>query len=154
MVFSASSTTPLLGESGDSAYYLKRTLIFGAFGLLVDAPARATAGCALLQPLTPLILAIACLLLLAVLLPGRRHRGQRLAAAGSGAGPLQIQPSELAKVALVLYGAPADRRGRSSLSGVRPMMPVRGRRARRCLSSGRARPRAPRWSPASRSPRC
>ena len=33
MVFSASSTTSLLGESGDSAYYLKRTLIFGALGL-------------------------------------------------------------------------------------------------------------------------
>ena len=35
MVFSASSTTQLLGESGDSAFYLKRTLIFGALGLLL-----------------------------------------------------------------------------------------------------------------------
>ena len=32
MVFSASSTTSLLGQSGDSAYYLKRTLVFGASG--------------------------------------------------------------------------------------------------------------------------
>ena len=34
MVFSASSTTSLLGDSGDSAYYLKRTLLFGASGSL------------------------------------------------------------------------------------------------------------------------
>ncbi len=34
MVFSASSTSSLLGSNGDGAYYLKRTLMFGAFGLL------------------------------------------------------------------------------------------------------------------------
>ena len=34
MVFSASSTTSLLGTTGDSAYYLKRTILFGGFGLL------------------------------------------------------------------------------------------------------------------------
>ena len=34
MVFSASSTTSLLGDSGDGAYYLKRTLLFGVFGLI------------------------------------------------------------------------------------------------------------------------
>ncbi len=34
MVFSASSTTSLLGETGDGAYYLKRTLLFGAVGLV------------------------------------------------------------------------------------------------------------------------
>ena len=46
MVFSASSTTSLLGESGDSAYYLKRTLIFGAVGLLVmQVLARRASGC-------------------------------------------------------------------------------------------------------------
>ncbi len=33
MVFSASSTTALLGQSGDSAYYLKRTVLIGAIGL-------------------------------------------------------------------------------------------------------------------------
>ena len=37
MVFSASSTTALLGQSGDSAYYLKRTLAVGAIGLVRDA---------------------------------------------------------------------------------------------------------------------
>ena len=45
MVFSASSTTSLLGESGDGAYYLKRTLLFGALGLLVDARCSPAAAC-------------------------------------------------------------------------------------------------------------
>ena len=44
MVFSASSTTSLLGNSGDSAYYLKRTVLFGAVGLRRDARALGRAG--------------------------------------------------------------------------------------------------------------
>ena len=39
MVFSASSTTSLLGESGDGTYYLKRTLLYGRGG--PAGPARA-----------------------------------------------------------------------------------------------------------------
>ena len=37
MVFSASSTTRILQDGGlsDSAFYLKRTLIFGAVGLVI-----------------------------------------------------------------------------------------------------------------------
>ena len=34
MVFSASSSASLLGDTGDGAYYLKRTLMFGAIGLV------------------------------------------------------------------------------------------------------------------------
>ena len=34
MVFSASSTTSLLGDAGDGAFYLKRTALFGIFGLI------------------------------------------------------------------------------------------------------------------------
>src|SRR5438093_9798895 len=56
MVFSASSTTSLLGASGDSAYYLKRTLIFGGAGLvlmrLLDV-----GGARLVRPLTGVLLA-------------------------------------------------------------------------------------------------
>ncbi len=44
MVFSASSTTSLLGETGDGAYYLKRTLIFGALGLLAMRVLRRRRG--------------------------------------------------------------------------------------------------------------
>jgi cell division protein FtsW len=54
MVFSASSTTSLLGQSGDSAYYLKRTLLFGAAGLLVMR-VMSLRGMRLLRPVTPLL---------------------------------------------------------------------------------------------------
>ncbi len=42
MVFSASSTTQVLSDGGlsDSAFYLKRTLMFGAVGLRDHAPRR------------------------------------------------------------------------------------------------------------------
>ena len=42
MVFSASSTTRVLQDGGlsDSAFYLKRTLMFGAVGLRDHAPGR------------------------------------------------------------------------------------------------------------------
>jgi cell division protein FtsW len=123
MVFSASSTTSLLGESGDSAYYLKRTLIFGAVGLAV-MHMLAGRGVKLLRPLTPLLLAGAMFLCLLVMLPGFgvEVNGSR---AWLAAGPLQIQPSELLKIALVLFTAnllatrPEVVRG-----GIGPMMPV------------------------------
>src|SRR5215211_9185652 len=56
MVFSASSTTALLGQSGDSAYYLKRTVVIGAIGLGVMR-LLALRGLSILRPLTPLLLA-------------------------------------------------------------------------------------------------
>jgi cell division protein FtsW len=84
-------------------YYLERTLIFGAIGLVVMRLA-AVRGVAAVRTLTPLILGIAMFLLFAVLLPGvgsTVNGSQRWI----GAGLLQFQPSELAKLALVLYGA-------------------------------------------------
>src|SRR5215210_3936740 len=69
MVFSASSTTSLLGESGDSAYYLKRTLLFGGVGLLIMR-VLALRGARVIKPLTPLIVLVAFGLLFVVLLPG------------------------------------------------------------------------------------
>jgi cell division protein FtsW len=103
MVFSASSTTALLGQSGDSAYYLKRTVLIGALGLGVMR-LFALRGLRILRPITPLLLVVSFVLLLAVLVPG-------VGASANGAsrwiavGSFQIQPSELAKLALVLYGA-------------------------------------------------
>ena len=125
MVFSASSTTSLLGESGDSAYYLKRTLIFGAARARGHAPAGRR-GVKLLRPLTPLLLAGSIFLCLLAMLPGFgvEVNGSR---AWLAAGPLQIQPSELLKIALVLFAAqllatrPDVVRG-----GIGPMMPVLG----------------------------
>jgi cell division protein FtsW len=103
MVFSASSTTRVLQDGGlsDSAFYLKRTLMFGAVGLLV-MHLTARHGLVAVRRLTPAILGISLFLLLAVLGVGSTVNG---ASRWIGSGFLQIQPSELAKVALVLYGA-------------------------------------------------
>jgi cell division protein FtsW len=112
MVFSASSTTALLGQSGDSAYYLKRTVVIGVVGLIVMR-GLAARGLRIVRPLTPFLLAAAFFLLLAVLLPGV-GTSTNGASRWIGAGSFQIQPSELAKLALVLYGA--------SLLAARPTM--------------------------------
>ncbi len=103
MVFSASSTTSLLGTTGDSAYYLKRTLLFGGFGLLAMR-ALSGRGARALRPLTPLFVFGSLGLLVLVMLPGFGQSANG-AQRWIGAGPIQIQPSEIAKFALVLYGA-------------------------------------------------
>lgn len=103
MVFSASSTTRILQDGGlsDSAFYLKRTLMFGAVGLVV-MHVVARHGLLAVRRLTPVLLGISMFLLVAVLAAGTTVNG---ASRWLGSGFLQIQPSELAKVALVLYGA-------------------------------------------------
>jgi cell division protein FtsW len=112
MVFSASSTTSLLGSSGDGAYYLKRTVIFGVAGLVVMR-VLAVRGVQIIHRVTPLILAASFVLLVAVLIPGV---GVEVNGSSRwiGAGLFQIQPSEIAKLALVLHGA--------SLLATRPRM--------------------------------
>jgi cell division protein FtsW len=103
MVFSASSTTRVLSNGGlsDSAFYLQRTAMVGAVGLLV-MHLTARHGLQAVRRLTPAILAISFFLLLAVLAVGTNVNGS---SRWLGSGFLQIQPSELAKVALILYGA-------------------------------------------------
>ena len=103
MVFSASSTTSLLGESGDSAYYLKRTLIFGAFGL-VALKVLSMRGVAIVRPLTGALLGLSFFLLLVVHVPGVGIEANG-ATRWIGAGPIQVQPAEIAKISLILYGA-------------------------------------------------
>ena len=104
MVFSASSTTRILQDGGlsDSAFYLKRTLMFGAVGLVI-MHLTARHGLSAVRNLTPAILG-------GSLLPARSPcsaLGTSVNGASRwiGSGFLQIQPSEIAKVALVLYGA-------------------------------------------------
>ncbi len=103
MVFSASSTTRILQDGGlsDSAFYLKRTLMFGAVGLIV-MHLVARHGLVAVRRLTPVLLGASMLLLVVVLGAGTSVNG---ASRWIGSGFLQIQPSELAKVALILYGA-------------------------------------------------
>ncbi|HET9593591.1 MAG TPA: putative lipid II flippase FtsW [Solirubrobacterales bacterium] len=125
MVFSASSTTKLLQEGGlsSSAYYLKRTLIFGAVALVIM---HVTARIELkrIRELTPLLLGASAFLLVAVLGAGSEVNG---ATRWIGGGSLQIQPSELAKVALILYGADMlarkPKRART-LTGLKPYLLV------------------------------
>jgi cell division protein FtsW len=103
MVFSASSTTRVLSDGGlsDSAYYLKRTAMFGALGLVI-MHLTARHGLQAVRRLTPLFLGASIFLLLAVLVAGTTVNGSTR---WLGSGFMQIQPSELAKVALILYGA-------------------------------------------------
>jgi cell division protein FtsW len=103
MVFSASSTTRILNDGGlsDSAFYLKRTLLFGGVGLAI-MHLTARHGLATIRRLTPAILGISLFLLLVVLFGGTTVNGS---SRWIGPSFIQLQPSELAKVALILYGA-------------------------------------------------
>ncbi|MEZ5078524.1 MAG: putative lipid II flippase FtsW [Solirubrobacterales bacterium] len=127
MVFSASSTTRVLQDGGlsDSAYYLKRTLMFGAFGLIV-MHVVARHGLVAVRRLTPVVLGGSIFLLLAVLVAGTSVNGS---SRWLGSGFLQIQPSELAKVALILYAADLlagqPKRARS-IEGFMPLLLVAG----------------------------
>jgi cell division protein FtsW len=102
MVFSASSSEAVL-KSGDSTYFLKRYLIFGALGLAAMHVTRRR-GLDFVRRLTPALLGASLVLTTAVMLPGigRNING---ASRWLAAGPVQFQPSELLKVALMLYAA-------------------------------------------------
>jgi cell division protein FtsW len=103
MVYSASSARNLLQGNGDGTQFLVRYLLFGAVGLAVMR-LMARRGVALLRQLTPLLLAGSFGLLLLVLVPGIgiSVNGARR---WIGPGTLSFQPSELMKLALVLYVA-------------------------------------------------
>jgi cell division protein FtsW len=127
MVFSASSTTRILQDGGlsDSAFYLKRTLLFGVGGLVIMVLASRH-GLRVVRQLTPIFLAGSIFLLLAVLAVGTEVNG---ATRWLGGGFLQVQPSELAKVALILYGADLLARKPKrvrSLEGLMPFLLVVG----------------------------
>jgi cell division protein FtsW len=125
MVFSASSAKSVLAQQGDGAYYFERTVIFAAVGL-VAMRLMVARGAPLARALTPVLLVFSLLGLLAVLAPGigqTANGSQRWI----GAGLFQVQPAEVAKVALVLYGAHllAARPQRvRSLVGLRPYLIV------------------------------
>jgi cell division protein FtsW len=127
MVFSASSTTKVLSDGGlgESAYYLKRTLMVGAIGLLI-MHLTARRGLESIRRLTPVFLVVSFVLLVAVLGAGTSVNGS---SRWIGGGFLQIQPSELAKVALVLYAADLLARKPKrvrSLEGLMPFLLVVG----------------------------
>jgi cell division protein FtsW len=103
MVYSASSAESLLSGPGDPSYYLKRYVMFGLVGLvLLHAASRH--GLKVIRAVTPILLVASFALTFAVMLPGIGVRVNG-ATRWLGAGPIQFQPSELLKVALVLYAA-------------------------------------------------
>lgn len=124
MVYSASSGTSLLSH-GDSFYFLKRYAASAVLGLIALS-LMSRFGLEGLRRIAPTLLAVSFAGLVLVLLPGfgvQANGAQRWI----GAGPLQVQPSELAKLALVLYAASmiADRPERArSLGDARPLLLV------------------------------
>jgi cell division protein FtsW len=121
MVYSASSPRALL-QAGDPLGLLKRQLAYALVGLAVYCV------CARMEPRTLRRLArpalvVAAALLLVVLIPG-------VGTSANGAtrwialGPIQIQPSELAKLALALTLAAAIARRPAALRTGRGLLPL------------------------------
>ena len=122
MVFSASSATAY-AEHGDIAYYLKRQLVWlavglaGAYGLYRLEYQR-------LKPLAPYLLVAAILGLALVFVPhvGLGVNGGRR---WIGAGGFSVEPSEFAKLALVMYlSAVLSARGERITSLARGVVPL------------------------------
>ena len=127
MVYSASSARTLLQGQGDGTTYLVRYLVYGAAGF-VALHVVARRGLDAVVAITGPLLGFAFACLLAVKLPGFgvTVNGARR---WLGAGPLTFQPSEVAKLALVLYAAKflASKPGRiRSPRNVTPLLLVVG----------------------------
>jgi cell division protein FtsW len=124
MVYSASSARTLLEGHGDGTAYLVKYLIYGGVGL-VAMQLLARHGLDHVRRITPLLLLAAFALCVLVLMPGF---GVEVNGAKRwlGAGPLQFQPAEIMKLALVLHAVSvlAARPGRPpNLRGVmRPIL--------------------------------
>jgi cell division protein FtsW len=103
MVYSSSSASTLLQGKGSGSGYLVKFVVYGALGLIVMR-VLARDGIARVQALVGPMLAVSFALVLAVHIP---HVGVSVNGARRwiGSGPLQFQPSELLKLALVLYSA-------------------------------------------------
>src|SRR3954469_15925757 len=123
MVYSASSARTLLQGQGDGTAYLVKYLIYGGLGLAA-MQALARLGLDAVRRATGPLLVTSFVLLVAVKIP---HVGIEVNGARRwlGAGPLQFQPSELMKVALVLYAvrvlADKPKRVRSAKALLNPL---------------------------------
>ena len=103
MVYSASSATTLLQGQGNGSAYLIKYVVYGAVGLIIMR-VLARDGIEKAGRITAPLLVVSFVLVLAVHVP---HVGVSINGARRWIGPgsLQFQPSELLKLALVLYAA-------------------------------------------------
>jgi cell division protein FtsW len=103
MVYSASSATTLLQGHGTGSGYLIRFVAYGGVGLVVMR-LLARDGVSKVHVITAPLLAVSFALVLAAHIP---HVGVSINGARRWIGPsqFQFQPSELLKLALVLYSA-------------------------------------------------
>lgn len=124
MVYSASSARNLLSGHGNGTQYFVRTVIFALVGL-VAMQAAARVSLDTVRRLTPALLLAAMFLVLCVLVPGVgiEVNGARR---WIGPGSLSFQPSELLKIALVLYAvgycATARPARLRTLGGIMPVL--------------------------------
>ncbi len=127
MIYSASSIYAY-GKMGDSLYYLKRHLIYLVIGLVMMFVAMSIDINRLKKMAKPAML-FAVVLLVFVLIP---HIGRETAGARRWFrfGPVNFQPSEFAKIAMILYAAElVSRKGlemKNFLYGYLPALMVLG----------------------------
>jgi cell division protein FtsW len=119
MVYSASSPA-LLVSGGSGVGALVSFVAWAAVGLgvMIVISRRGVAG---LRAFTGPLLGLAFVLLLAVKLPGLGHQAYG-AQRWIGAGPVQFEPSELMKLALVLYSAQVLSTRGASADGLRVVL--------------------------------
>jgi cell division protein FtsW len=117
MVYSASAPTAL-SSSANGAGTLIRFAGYGLVGLLV-LRILSRAELHTVRRFTGPLLGLAFALLIAVRLPGLGHSNATIAQRWVGFGPFQFEPSELAKLALILYAAHVFSTGRSTPRRVR-----------------------------------
>jgi cell division protein FtsW len=101
MVYSASSARTLLAGQGDGTTYLVKYLTYGALGF-VALHVATRIHLDVVRRATPILLGVAFFLCFLVKIPGVGVEVNG-ATRWLGAGPVQFQPSELMKLALVLY---------------------------------------------------
>ncbi|MDF1487904.1 putative lipid II flippase FtsW [Tessaracoccus caeni] len=126
MVLSASSVLAL-SKAENPYYYSLRQLLFLAIGL-VGCVALARMKAVTIRGLGWIAWAVAVVLLMLVLTPmGHVWQGNR---SGLNLGPVRIQPSELAKLALIVWGAAIFHRKRrvlhEPLQLIWPFLPLGG----------------------------
>lgn len=99
MVFSASSVSATYHQGGDSLFYTKKQvlgIVLGTIGMIVAMNIHYTK----LKKLTPLFFIVVLISLALVPFFGHYSKGAR---SWFLIGPLQLQPAEFAKVAIVMY---------------------------------------------------